>query len=90
MTSRDRGTTWTQKNGRDWTVEAMLVSKDSPGLGLDLAGDNGTKLSMMASLSVLADTPLSRLQGRRLEAEDFDKLMIGDHPRDLLLCLVHL
>lgn len=79
-----RGSVWTQKNGRDWTVEAMLVSKDSPSLGLDVAGDKPTKLSMMASLSVLAITPLTRLQGRRLEAEDFDKLMIGDHPRDLL------
>ncbi len=79
-----RGAVWTQKNGRDWSVEAMLVSKGAPGLGLDVAGDNHTKLSMMASLSVLADTPVSRLTGRRLEAEDFDKLMIGDHPRDLL------
>lgn len=79
-----RGTVWTQKNGRDWTVEALLVAKDRPGLGLDVAGDKNTRLSMMASLSVLADTPVARLQGRRLEAEDFDRLMIGDHPRDLL------
>ena len=79
-----RGSVWTQKNGRDWTVEAMLVSNDRPGLGLDVAGDKPTKLSMMASLSVLAITPIARLEGRRLEAEDFDKLMIGDHPRDLL------
>ncbi|MFN3191486.1 MAG: BREX-1 system phosphatase PglZ type B [Aureliella sp.] len=79
-----RGTVWTQKNGRDWSIEAMLVSKDSPGIGLDVAKDERTKQSMMAALSVLADTPVSRLAGRRLEAEDFDKLMIGDHPRDLL------
>jgi len=32
-------------------------------------------------------TPVKRLQGRRLEAEDFDKLMIGDTPRDMLLWL---
>jgi hypothetical protein len=79
-----RGCVWTQKNGKDWTVEALLVSKDRPGLGLDVAGDKNTKLSMLASLSVLAVTPAERLQGRRLESEDFDKLMIGDHPRDLL------
>ena len=79
-----RGTVWTQKNGRDWTVEAMLVSNDHPALGLDVAGDKSTKLSMMASLSVLAVTPVARLQNRRLDAQDFDKLMIGDHPRDLL------
>lgn len=79
-----RGTVWAQKNGRDWTVEAMLVSKESPALGLDLSGTANTKLSMMASLAVLAITPVSKLEGRRLEAEDFDRLMIGDHPRDLL------
>jgi hypothetical protein len=79
-----RGTVWAQKNGRDWTVEAMLVSKESPALGLDVSGNANTKLSMMASLAVLAITSVSKLKGRRLEAEDFDRLMIGDHPRDLL------
>jgi hypothetical protein len=79
-----RGTVWAQKNGRDWTVEAMLVSKESPALGLDVSGTANTKLSMMASLAVLAITPVSKLEGRRLEADDFDRLMIGDHPRDLL------
>ena len=77
-----RGTVWTQKSGRDWTVEAMLVSSDA--MGLDLARDNVTKLSMMAALSVLATTPIERLEGKHLEAEDFDKLMIGDTPHDLL------
>ena len=76
-----RGAVWTQRNGRDWTVEAFLVSDD--GLGLDVAKDASTKRSIMASLPVLADTSVSRLSGR-LEAEDFDKLMVGDQPRDLL------
>jgi len=76
-----RGVVWTQRNGRDWTIEAFLVSDD--GLGLDVAKDAATKRSIMASLPVLADTPMSRLTGR-LEAEDFDKLMVGDQPRDLL------
>jgi hypothetical protein len=79
-----RGAVWAQKNGRDWTVEAMLVSKENPALALDVSGTANTKLSMMASLAVLAITPVSKLEGRRLEAEDFDRLMIGDHPRDLL------
>lgn len=77
-----RGTVWTQKSGRDWTVEAMLVSADA--MGLDLSRDNVTRRSMIASLTVLATTPIERLQGKHLEAEDFDKLMIGDHPHDLL------
>lgn len=76
-----RGAVWTQRSGRDWTVEAFLVSDDS--LGLDVAKNAKTKRSIMASLPVLADTPVSRLTGR-LEAEDFDRLMVGDQPRDLL------
>lgn len=78
-----RGTVWTQKSGRDWTVEAMLTSDE--GLGLDVARDARTKQSLYASLHVLATTPTSHLTGKRLEAEDFDKLMVGDHPRDLLM-----
>ncbi|GMV70176.1 MAG: BREX-1 system phosphatase PglZ type B [Leptolyngbya sp. PLA2] len=76
-----RGVVWTQRSGRDWTVEAFLVSDE--GVGLDVAKDAATKRSIMASLPILADTPLSRLSGR-LEAEDFDRLMVGDQPRDLL------
>jgi len=79
-----RGTVWTQRNGRDWTVEAFLVSEDS-GLGLDVARDRHTRQSMIGALRQLAVTPITRLIGKRLEAEDFDKLMIEDTPRDLLV-----
>jgi len=78
-----RGAVWTQRSGRDWTVEAMLTSDD--GLGLDVARDSRTKQSLHASLHVLATTPVAHLAGKRLEAEDFDRLMVGDHPRDLLM-----
>ena len=81
-----RGTIWTQKNGRDWTVEAFLQSDDG-GLGLDVAQDYRTRQAMHGSLSLLAVTPIARLRGKRLEAEDFDKLMIEDTTRDLLLWL---
>ncbi len=77
-----RGAVWTQRNGKDWTVEAFLVSDDA--LGLDVAKDEGTRRSMHASLTALVDAPLEPLRHKRLEAEDFDKLMVGDHPRDLL------
>ncbi len=77
-----RGVVWTQRNGKDWTLEAFLVSDE--GLDLDVAKDEATRRSTYASLSVLAETPLSRLEGRRLEAEDFDRLMIGDQDRDML------
>lgn len=77
-----RGTVWTQRNGKDWTVEAFLMSDDA--LGLSVAKDEGTRRSIHASLPVLVDAPLSGLRNKHLEAEDFDKLVVGDHPRDLL------
>jgi hypothetical protein len=77
-----RGTVWTQRNGKDWTVEAFLMSDDA--LGLDVAKDEGTRRSLHASLPALVDAPLEPLRQKRLEAEDFDKLMVGDQPRDLL------
>lgn len=77
-----RGVVWTQRNGKDWTVEAFLTSDD--GLGLDVSRDEATRNSLHSSLSVLLETPVPQLEGKRLEAEDFDKLMVGDHPRDLL------
>jgi hypothetical protein len=81
-----RGTVWTQKNGKDWTVRAFLVNDDE-GLGLDVAEDKLTLQAMQGALSHLAVTPVARLRDRRLEAENFDKLMIGDTPRDLLVWL---
>lgn len=77
-----RGSVWTQQNGRDWTVEAFLVSDNA--LGLDVAGDAATRRSIDAALTTLAETAVSQLTGKRLEAEDFDRLMVGDQPRDLL------
>lgn len=84
-----RGTVWTQKNGKDWTVLAFLVSDDG-GLRLDVAEDKLTLQAMQGALRQLAVTPIARLRGdppRRLEAEDFNRLMVGDMPRDLLLWL---
>src|SRR5437773_1163769 len=78
-----RGAVWTQLNGKDWTVEAFLVS-ESGGLGLDVARDQGTRSALFGALDMLATTPISTLRGHKLEAEDFDKLMVGDTVRDLL------
>ena len=78
-----RGTCWTQKNGKDWTVEAFLVSADG-GLALDVARDDATRAAMLGALEELADTPVHRLRGRHLEREDFDRLLLEDLPRDLL------
>ena len=78
-----RGTLWAQKNGKDWTIRAFLVSDDG-GTGLDVAEDRLTLRALQGALSQLAVTPTTRLRGKRLEAEDFDKLMIGDPARELL------
>ena len=78
-----RGAVWTQLNGKDWTVEAFLVS-ESGGLGLDVGHDNATRVALLGALDMLATTPISTLHGHKLEAEDFDKLMVGDTVRDLL------
>ena len=77
-----RGTTWRQRNGREWTVEAFLGS--AQGLGLDIAADKKTAEALHRALPLLAAAPIEALRGRRLEAEDFDRLAVGDPPRDLL------
>ena len=82
-----RGACWTQRNGRDWTVEAFLTSRDGGGLGLDLARDAATRQSMQRALTALAATSVQALQGRRLEAEDFDRLFSDDPVRDVLVWL---
>ena len=78
-----RGACWKQRNGRDWTVEAFLASPDG-GLGLDIAKDAATRDAMHRALAELAATPVQSLQGRRLEAEDFDRLFSADPVRDVL------
>jgi hypothetical protein len=78
-----RGSIWGQSNGRDWTVEAFLVSKDG-GLGLDLAKDARTRQALEGALSALAGAPLENFRGKRLESEDFDRLIVEDTPHDIL------
>ena len=77
-----RGAVWHQRNGRDWTVDAFLSSED--GVGLEIAKDNRTRDALLRALALLAPEPLVALRGHRLEADDFDRLAIGDPVRDLL------
>ena len=62
------------------------MSKDG-GLGLDVARDADTRQSMGRALTELATTPVRALMGRRIEAEDFDRLFSSDPDRDLLVWL---
>ena len=78
-----RGVCWTQMNGKDWTVEAFLVSEDG-GLGLDLARDDATLQALSGALEELASTAVDHLTGKHLEAEDFNRLLSDDIVRDLL------
>lgn len=78
-----RGACWTQRSGNDWSVEAFLAS-DEIELDLDVARDAATRQSLLGALSLLAETPLAKLKGRRLDAEFLDELLIDDTVRDLL------
>src|SRR4030042_4982929 len=81
-----RGVYWTQINSRDWTLLAFLQSKDG-GLGLDVARDSETLEAMKRALLKLAETSVEEIQGKRLEAADFDALVVDDPARDLLMWL---
>ena len=77
-----RGALWRQPNGSDWTVNAFLTSRKT--LGLDVAGDRATAEALLRALPEVALAPVAQLEGRRLEAEDFDRMLAGDVIRDLL------
>ncbi len=81
-----RGVCWTQKNGKDWTMEAFLVSRDG-GLGLDMAKDAATRTALVTALPELIVKPVSQMLGKHLEAEDFEKLIIEDPVKDMLIWL---
>ena len=77
-----RGALWRQPNGSDWTVSAFLTSRKT--LGLDVSGDRATAEALLRALTEVALAPVAQLEGRRLEAEDFDRMLAGDVIRDLL------
>jgi hypothetical protein len=77
-----RGRVWHQSNGHDWTVQAFLVSDE--GLALDVARDRRTEEAFLRVLPILAEMDANMLRGRRLDADDFDKLSVNDPVRDLL------
>jgi hypothetical protein len=77
-----RGRVWHQSNGRDWSVPGFLVSEE--GLGLEIAQDRRTEEALLRVLELLAEVDVDGLRGRRLDADDFDKLSVSDPVRDLL------
>lgn len=77
-----RGTWWRHPNGGDWTAAAFLTSPKA--LGLDLAGDRETAAALRRALPEVALTTVAQLAGRRLAADDFDRMLADDVVRDLL------
>ena len=75
-----RGACWTQRNGRDWTVEAFLASRDG-GLGLDVARDAATRQSMLRALAELATASVRGLKAgaskRRTSTGSFPTIRSG-------------
>lgn len=80
-----RGVFWTQANGKDWTVNAFLTSKNG-GLGLDVAQDKATleALSQALQAGVLLNCPVVEFKGRSINAEWLLSLLAPNPTRDLL------
>ena len=77
-----RGALWHHPNGKDWTVNAYLTSRNT--LDLDIAGDQATSDALLRALPEVALSPVKQLARRRLSGDDFDRMLAGDVVRDLL------
>jgi len=77
------GQFFSQQNGKDWTPLAFLSNAD-PGLGLDVARDQGTLQAIQQQLTSLLLTPSDALRGKKVEASDLHDLAVGDSVRMML------
>ncbi|MXZ22478.1 MAG: BREX-1 system phosphatase PglZ type B [Caldilineaceae bacterium SB0665_bin_25] len=79
-----RGVVWSQKNGRDWTVNAFLQSNDG-GLGIRIQADRGTREAIQRSLTRLAEEPIEAIRrAAPLRASYFDGLILPDNVKNVL------
>jgi len=79
-----RGVLWSQKNGRDWTVNAFLQSSDG-GLGIRVQADRGTRKALQRSLIKLAEEPVEDIQrAAPLRAFYLDGLIHPDNVKNVL------
>ena len=82
-----RGTLFTQKNARDWTIEAFLRSADG-GLQIEVSTDAATREALPRTLLRLSDEPLASLRAEvPLSAARLNALLNPEPVRDLLLWL---
>lgn len=81
-----RGTFWSQTNGKDWTINAFLVSK-SGGIGASVAKDLRTQEAVKRALSSgeLSQQKVDFLKSKHLDASFFDGLVAPDPVRDILV-----
>lgn len=77
-----QGAMWLQPNGSDWGVTTFLTS--SRALGLDIARDAATTEALLGALREVALTPVAQLGGKRLDADDFNRMLAADVIRDIL------
>ena len=79
-----RGVIWSQKNGRDWTVNSFLQNRDG-GLGIRVQADHGTKEALQRSLAKLAEEPIDAIyQAAPLRAFYLDGLIHPDNVKNVL------
>ena len=79
-----RGVLWSQTNGRDWTVNAFLQSRDG-GLGISVEADHGTKKALQRSLVKLAEKPIEAIhKAAPLRASYLDELIHPDNVKNVL------
>ena len=79
-----RGVLWSQKNGRDWTVNAFLQSRDG-GLGIRVEGDQGTREALQRSLLKLAEEPIEAIhRAAPIRAFYLDGLIHPDNVKNVL------
>lgn len=83
-----RGVFWSQSNGKDWTVNAFLISQNG-GLGLNVSQDRATKEALGQALvaGVLLDRKLNELTTRHVNAEWLHSLFAPNPTRDVLVWL---
>ena len=77
-----RGVLWHNPKGRPWTPAAFLRS--DPAWGLQIARDPETQQALASALPEVAMLPVAQLQGRRRDADDFNRLLAGDLEGDVL------
>ncbi len=77
-----------RKQARDWTVATFLRDPDQ-GLGLNASVDGRTDEAARGALAALLDLDLESWRGRPVGADDFNRLLVPDDVRDLLMWIAN-